>query len=357
MAVELNATVSVSNVKKISAEMDIKIEKLSTAGTQKVDEKEFNVIVPGTEERIRLRYQCFYSPVQGTVRLHLYNLNSAELPITATISIMKNGIKLIEQEQDKDESNSHILEKRAKDISGSIGTLNIRSIIPEALRNDYLVVRLEMIILTCCRSALTKPTSKLYKTEFDESEKTVKNRIINEATKSLVEDVTKMMRDTSTDMTITCGPETFDVHRAFLMARSRVFEAALANPYTKESIERNITVKDFEPETITHFLSYMYESKFPDMDLEQISNLLMCADKYQVPSLVKACKDHLLNDLSEDKLVRVAILAHQLNDNIMKKIALTKMCHVEGNISEIKGYQDLQNFPNILSDLIQQKWS
>lgn len=347
MAVELNATVSVASVKTISAELDIKINDIIGSGSLKSDEAKFKVKVPGTGERIRLRYQYFYSPVLKTVKLYVYNDTGTQLPATATFSVVKDGLKVIELDE---ENIGHILEKE-KHISGFIGEINLKNIMTELLRNDSLELRLEIRIMMCCRSVLKRRASASYNPQLAESETPAKKRAIE----SLVEDVGKM-RETMPDVTLQCQGDTtersFLAHRAFLSARSTVFAGMLKNTTSEEARTGKVKVKMAKPETLEAFLTWIYASKLPSLDIDEASDLLYMADYYDVCSLKKVCKEFVLDNLSEDTLVHVVVMAHLLKDDDMKTTAITRMCLVKGGRHAIADFDQLKKYPDLLLEIL-----
>merc|ERR1712154_619875 len=145
-------------------------------------------------------------------------------------------------------------------------------------------------------------------------------RIRTEAVYSLAEDMATLRDSTdlllsSSDLTLPCqaNQESFPVHKAILSARSDVFASMLAEGEAKNDIE----IEDTNPDTLYLFVSYLYESKLPP--LEQVDSdvwydLLILANRYNVPALKNACKYILLSiiaNIKPSQFVQLAIVGYQ----------------------------------------------
>ena len=110
------------------------------------------------------------------------------------------------------------------------------------------------------------------------------------------------------DMKIICNGKIFECHKSVLSCQSDVFKAMFLNKDTTESKSGEITFNDFPIETMETFLNYLYHEEVQEKLIN--TYLLFIADKYNVDSLVKVCKDHLKSDLSTENCLDILFAAH-----------------------------------------------
>ena len=132
---------------------------------------------------------------------------------------------------------------------------------------------------------------------------------------------------------------------------SQVFAAMLTHDM-KESNGGKIEITDAEPETVEMFLGYLYESELPPLNVEQASNLILMADKYNVRALVTACQDYLLKNLKNDNLVQVLILGYLCKQDGLKDAAISMMCKNVGPLDELKDWSKLRGYPELLFECL-----
>ncbi len=106
----------------------------------------------------------------------------------------------------------------------------------------------------------------------------------------LVNDLNNMLISSDTaDAHLVCLGKKFPCHRSLLAARSSVFKTMFfgLGDY-KEGKTRKVTIKEFQPDEIEQFLSFVYtgDCDFSKVDTWQI---LALADKYDVPVLRRIC--------------------------------------------------------------------
>ncbi|KAF2181007.1 hypothetical protein K469DRAFT_455004, partial [Zopfia rhizophila CBS 207.26] len=95
------------------------------------------------------------------------------------------------------------------------------------------------------------------------------------------------------NLIVTCGTQTWNVHRAIVCARSRWFEKACCGEF-EESHSRNISIKGQEPHAIERMLKFMYIlGTYPFLDCNISGGdsfsfnieVYELADYFDVPSL------------------------------------------------------------------------
>ena len=122
----------------------------------------------------------------------------------------------------------------------------------------------------------------------------------------------------------------------------------------KEANDRKIEIEDAEPDTVEAFLGYLYEAKVPHLDVEQASNLMRMADKYNVPTLVKECQGYLCDNLRADNLVQVAIVGHLCKEDKLRDAAISKMINKVGNLRSLKDWKKIAGYPELFMDIAEQ---
>ncbi|XP_043464509.1 speckle-type POZ protein-like [Leptopilina heterotoma] len=102
-----------------------------------------------------------------------------------------------------------------------------------------------------------------------------------------------------TDFKIICEDQEFCVHKTILVCHSDVFQAMFENPM-KESRENVLVISDFKPKIVETMIRYLYTEKMSaDLSEDNLKQLLLIANKYNVESLKKNCLSEmckLVND-------------------------------------------------------------
>ncbi|RWS24381.1 Kruppel-like zinc finger protein [Leptotrombidium deliense] len=82
-------------------------------------------------------------------------------------------------------------------------------------------------------------------------------------------------------------------HKLVLKTRSKVFEAMFEHE-TKEKAENRIVIPDFDTPVIKEMINFIYSDTVDDTKLSEIAgDLLLAADKYDLPKLKKICEQYL----------------------------------------------------------------
>ncbi|XP_055348173.1 BTB/POZ domain-containing protein 6-B-like [Paramacrobiotus metropolitanus] len=95
----------------------------------------------------------------------------------------------------------------------------------------------------------------------------------------------------------------FHVHKCILCMRSAVF-AAMFYGSLPENGQKPIDLPDDDPDAFANVLSFMYTDTM-DLKMDNVWTTLLCADKYDVPLLVKECCEFLSNQLNTDNCLAV----------------------------------------------------
>jgi len=110
------------------------------------------------------------------------------------------------------------------------------------------------------------------------------------------------------DIILRVQHEEFQAHRAILAIHSPVFKAMFEHGM-RENEEGVVEIDDSSPEIFRHFLEYMYTSQLTGVADDEVGQLVVLADKYQVESLTVQCLRYLCNTLTTANVIDVFLLA------------------------------------------------
>ena len=315
-------------------------EKRAAAMTNspEIDYDEFTIAAETNGPPIKIKWSVEMK-IDGTTSLSLSGgpLLNEQLPMVVRSHVVKNCII-------KRSSQRHQLFLRKEYAIIDV----IEPKIDHLIENGCLNIRLEIFLLPCCLSVGGQGGQTNYK-GFEEGNCSI------ETLESLKEDMACMRIKMAgfSDLEIICQGKKFQVHKAFLSARSDVFLGMLSHD-TKEAKEGQIEITDADPETVENFLGYLYEAKVPSMNVEQASSLMMMADKYNVRALVAACQDHLLENIKDDNVVQILILGYLCKKDELKNAAISMMAKKVGPLKELEDWSKLEGYPKLLMEILDQ---
>ena len=125
---------------------------------------------------------------------------------------------------------------------------------------------------------------------------------------SLVRDFLSLLQDSSSsDLSLLCPDGQVDVHRLVMSARSPVFSSML-NSDMVEKTTGTIKIGDFKIEVVKAMVHYIYTAKIEDL-FEDICDLLVLGDKYQIKALVEDCSKKLIQSISRSNALELGAFA------------------------------------------------
>ncbi|UZP42943.1 hypothetical protein NXS19_010759 [Fusarium pseudograminearum] len=96
------------------------------------------------------------------------------------------------------------------------------------------------------------------------------------------------------DAVITCKGQVFNIHRVVLSAHSTFFAKALGGNW-KESIERKIEIKDFDPIIVQAMLCFVYTFDYNEPSDDKLmlfhAEVYKISDMYDIPALKESSKN------------------------------------------------------------------
>lgn len=115
------------------------------------------------------------------------------------------------------------------------------------------------------------------------------------------------------DTTLKLGDKQFKVHRAVLMARSRVFSAM----FQHDMLEKQtgvVSIPDCDSKYFKEFLEYTYTGQIKGLTAECASHLYVLADKYDSQTLKRFCVHYIVGHVTVMNICDLAVLADKHED-------------------------------------------
>ncbi|KYB25250.1 uncharacterized protein LOC100141518 [Tribolium castaneum] len=126
-------------------------------------------------------------------------------------------------------------------------------------------------------------------------------------------------------------------HRVIVAARCDWFRRALLSGM-REAIDKKIIIHDTNPFLFRIFLEYLYSGRLRDdsLSIEQLVELLLLSDRYEVDSLKQTCEYALQHSIDLDSALYFFNMADQYNARILKNFCLNFIAqHHELTESEV----------------------
>jgi speckle-type POZ protein len=164
------------------------------------------------------------------------------------------------------------------------------------------------------------------------------------------------------DVKFKVGGEMVTAHRCVLAARSRVFKAELFGPMKEGSTATDdaILVEDMEAQVFKAMLAFIYGDLEPELekgdDEDAIwQQLLVAADRYDLPRLKLMCEDKLCRFIDVNTTATILALAERHSCDGLKK-ACYDFLGAPGNVKAVvatDGFDHLiSSSPSVVKELI-----
>jgi hypothetical protein len=143
------------------------------------------------------------------------------------------------------------------------------------------------------------------------------------------------------DAKVSCGSQTFPVHRCILAAASPVFAKAFQGEM-REARDRELTMNGEDPEVIASLLHYVYTRSLPAE--ADVSSLLPVAHRYELADLVELCASSLIDGLDDKNVARcVATLRPYRDDQAIKDVWRKVSDRISNNPSFVQSLMEGRN--------------
>ncbi len=146
-------------------------------------------------------------------------------------------------------------------------------------------------------------------------------------------------KDITGDVRLTCGDVDFKAHKVVLMVSSDVLQAMFSHEDTSESQTGIVEIKDLNPTCLKEFLHYIYFNRLSqNVKLaEEVKDLLIAAEKYNVVDLKTLCENKLTAMLSPCNVGDIGRFANRYNTSYLRE-------HVVHYV--VNNYQELVKDPD-----------
>lgn len=118
----------------------------------------------------------------------------------------------------------------------------------------------------------------------------------------------------------TSDGQEINANKVFL-SRSPVFDAMLNRHDTKEAQEGVIEIQDIDHEVLVEMVRYMYTDEIPKLK-EMAANLLVAANKYDLPGLFRVCEDFLIRNITAENFGEILAIVGTYNVTQLKKLVV-----------------------------------
>jgi len=147
-----------------------------------------------------------------------------------------------------------------------------------------------------------QPESRMYHTQVHYKEK---NYIFGGSQNILkaVADIWDLEPNHTFDITFEVESQTFNVHKGYLGASCKYFEKMFSSKMLESQLNK-IVITDVKLTTFQNILKFLYFEDF-ELDEDLACDLLIVSDKYLLPQLTAECEQFLIQNLTEENLVKI----------------------------------------------------
>ncbi|KAG5670776.1 hypothetical protein PVAND_001016 [Polypedilum vanderplanki] len=130
----------------------------------------------------------------------------------------------------------------------------------------------------------------------------------------------------------------FSAHQCILAGRSSVFKAMLSTEMIEKKLNK-IKVKDIDGDTMHELLKFIYTEEVENSN-NVAKKLIYAAEKYDLPELKSICISKLINEIAEENIFEILLLADRFNEEIL----LNKcMLFIKSNYDELENRNEWNN--------------
>lgn len=121
------------------------------------------------------------------------------------------------------------------------------------------------------------------------------------------------------DVILNVKGEKFRVHKNILSIHSPVF-ASMMEHDSQEHDNGTVNIDSSEPNTFTDFLHFLYYGGTQNINLENVVDLYILGDKYQVIELNKVCVIFMMNHISLETFCDIMSLAIRFHEKELSEV-------------------------------------
>ena len=164
------------------------------------------------------------------------------------------------------------------------------------------------------------------------------------------------LADFLADLKLTCGGQTFHVHRVLLAAASPYFQAMFQN----EMIEANsggIELREIKSDVLKTVLEFLYKNKIDLKDFKEdpdfAGDLLAAADMYQLKNLKRIAEDELCDNLQLENVLELVVIADRHGATKLKEKALKMIVEKKEQVENVDDWcKFIGTYPKLTAEII-----
>jgi hypothetical protein len=118
------------------------------------------------------------------------------------------------------------------------------------------------------------------------------------------------------DLTFIVDCEKFPCHRIILASSSPYFEALLTHKFKENNLD-SISLYDIKPDIFSLLLHYIYSGQI-ELDENNVQDLLIASDMFQLDEVVQFCCHYLSISLNEKNVLDIWKISNELQCLILK---------------------------------------
>eukprot|EP00747_Dinoflagellata_sp_TGD_P167689 gnl/TRDRNA2_/TRDRNA2_192555_c0_seq1.p1 gnl/TRDRNA2_/TRDRNA2_192555_c0~~gnl/TRDRNA2_/TRDRNA2_192555_c0_seq1.p1 ORF type:complete len:350 (+),score=73.28 gnl/TRDRNA2_/TRDRNA2_192555_c0_seq1:79-1128(+) len=172
---------------------------------------------------------------------------------------------------------------------------------------------------------------------------------------SVSDDLLRMFdQSVLSDIEVICtdrGGRVFRAHRLILAARSPVFRAMFLTGM-RERRAGKVFIEDVTEEAVKCMLDFAYKDRCPDLEEDNIFDVLKLADKYDMPGLRDLCLDFMAQNARSDNVVNFIAAADSYNLVDFKHTLLSSLVDNSPALHECVLGPGLDAHPELMKQLL-----
>nr|XP_021000320.2 BTB/POZ domain-containing protein At5g48510-like [Parasteatoda tepidariorum] len=145
------------------------------------------------------------------------------------------------------------------------------------------------------------------------------NAVDEISVKELSSDMKKVLEEgLNTDVVLSTEGDDIKAHKFMLQARSPVFRR-MFNHDSIEAANNSVDISDISLSTMKRLVTFLYTGRMEKCNFDEAMELYYAADKYEVLSLLEACKVELMNNLDIKNAGSLFTLVNRHSDEDFKE--------------------------------------
>jgi speckle-type POZ protein len=155
---------------------------------------------------------------------------------------------------------------------------------------------------------LRNPTLQII-IHFEDTEQSVST--ICKGERQVLNHLSKLLETQSmADVNFVVNGERIGAHSAIVVSGSPVICAMLEKDKFLEGVAKEVKIDDIEPSVFKDILRYLYTGRVLELKEDEMIELFVAADKYQIEALKDQCEESLQWKINLESVIHYLVLAH-----------------------------------------------